>query len=195
MSVLVSCLQSDFVFHCFSLCNCCSGSNDGAVCIYDALSGEIVALLGGTGGTDHAGRPRPRRRSAFDSSDDSDYEDDGDKDDDDDDDDDDGNSDNNTGAASDNNNNVTKNKHKGGSDGGTKKRSRIMFGGPGHDDVVRDVSWHPHKPMIVSTSWDGTCRLWSYSEGPNFFPALERREQENSWSYLTREQQARFGFE
>jgi DDB1- and CUL4-associated factor 11 len=28
----------------------------------------------------------------------------------------------------------------------------------GHHATVRDVSWHPHKCQIVSSSWDGTIR-------------------------------------
>lgn len=32
----------------------------------------------------------------------------------------------------------------------------------GHGSTVRDVSWHPYQPEIVSTSWDGVLGLWSY---------------------------------
>ncbi|XP_055345296.1 DDB1- and CUL4-associated factor 11-like [Paramacrobiotus metropolitanus] len=30
-----------------------------------------------------------------------------------------------------------------------------------HDSVVRDVSWHPVRPEIVSTSWDGCQTMWT----------------------------------
>ncbi|KAK7788866.1 hypothetical protein R5R35_013446 [Gryllus longicercus] len=33
----------------------------------------------------------------------------------------------------------------------------------GHKACVRDVSWHPYKQELVSTSWDGTVGLWTYS--------------------------------
>mmetsp|Transcript_10957 Transcript_10957/g.44827 ORF Transcript_10957/g.44827 Transcript_10957/m.44827 type:complete len:238 (+) Transcript_10957:51-764(+) len=36
----------------------------------------------------------------------------------------------------------------------------------GHIAPVRDVSWHPHSPEIVSSSWDGTIRSWRYSAEP-----------------------------
>lgn len=34
----------------------------------------------------------------------------------------------------------------------------------GHRTCVRDVSWHPWKPDIVSTSWDGTIVYWNHEE-------------------------------
>ncbi|KAL6061282.1 DDB1- and CUL4-associated factor 11 [Balamuthia mandrillaris] len=36
----------------------------------------------------------------------------------------------------------------------------------GHEATVRDVSWHPFDPNIVSTSWDGTVRMWQGSSSP-----------------------------
>jgi DDB1- and CUL4-associated factor 11 len=33
---------------------------------------------------------------------------------------------------------------------------RVRHAIGGHDDVVRDVAWHPHLPMILSASWDGS---------------------------------------
>jgi len=30
----------------------------------------------------------------------------------------------------------------------------------GHRATVRDVSWHPTEPVLISASWDGTCRIW-----------------------------------
>jgi len=32
----------------------------------------------------------------------------------------------------------------------------------GHKAVVRDVSWHPSKPLIASASWDGIVKMWSF---------------------------------
>jgi len=29
----------------------------------------------------------------------------------------------------------------------------------GHTDIVRDVSWHPYLPLILTTSWDGSIRF------------------------------------
>ncbi|XP_074593052.1 DDB1- and CUL4-associated factor 11 [Brevipalpus obovatus] len=34
----------------------------------------------------------------------------------------------------------------------------------GHQGCVRDVSWHPELPDLVSSSWDNTIAKWSYSE-------------------------------
>lgn len=31
-----------------------------------------------------------------------------------------------------------------------------------HSDVVRDLSWHPTSPMLVTSSWDRTVCLWNY---------------------------------
>ncbi|XP_067004038.1 DDB1- and CUL4-associated factor 11 isoform X1 [Anabrus simplex] len=33
----------------------------------------------------------------------------------------------------------------------------------GHRACVRDVSWHPYRQELVSTSWDGSLGLWTYS--------------------------------
>ncbi len=32
----------------------------------------------------------------------------------------------------------------------------------GHNSIVRDVSWHPHLPLLLSSSWDTTTRAFSY---------------------------------
>lgn len=32
-----------------------------------------------------------------------------------------------------------------------------------HSDLVREVSWHPHLPLLASASWDGTVGLWHSS--------------------------------
>jgi len=34
----------------------------------------------------------------------------------------------------------------------------------GHRGIVRDVSWHPHLPVIASTSWDATVKEWGFKE-------------------------------
>ncbi|XP_065915434.1 DDB1- and CUL4-associated factor 11-like isoform X1 [Dysidea avara] len=31
---------------------------------------------------------------------------------------------------------------------------------PGSQVLVRDASWHPYRPELVSVSWDGIMRLW-----------------------------------
>ena len=33
-----------------------------------------------------------------------------------------------------------------------------------HLDVVRDVAWHPERPVVVTSSWDGNVALWSRRE-------------------------------
>ncbi|XP_067389182.1 DDB1- and CUL4-associated factor 11 isoform X1 [Emydura macquarii macquarii] len=33
-----------------------------------------------------------------------------------------------------------------------------------HKACVRDVSWHPYEEKIVSSSWDGSLRLWQYRQ-------------------------------
>ncbi|XP_071446703.1 DDB1- and CUL4-associated factor 11 isoform X1 [Hetaerina americana] len=32
----------------------------------------------------------------------------------------------------------------------------------GHDECVRDVSWHPYRQELISTSWDGTIGQWTH---------------------------------
>ncbi|XP_012938575.1 DDB1- and CUL4-associated factor 11 isoform X2 [Aplysia californica] len=34
----------------------------------------------------------------------------------------------------------------------------------GHNSCTRDVSWHPYKNTIISTSWDGTLGRWYYHD-------------------------------
>ncbi|KAL1432564.1 hypothetical protein MTO96_013312 [Rhipicephalus appendiculatus] len=36
----------------------------------------------------------------------------------------------------------------------------------GHRGCVRDVSWHPYLPVLVSSSWDGSVCKWAYSSEP-----------------------------
>lgn len=33
----------------------------------------------------------------------------------------------------------------------------------GHLGCVRDVSWHPYRQQLISSSWDGTLGCWTYS--------------------------------
>ena len=33
-----------------------------------------------------------------------------------------------------------------------------------HAGPVRDVSWHPYLPMLASSSWDCTVKIWSYNK-------------------------------
>jgi WD40 repeat protein len=33
----------------------------------------------------------------------------------------------------------------------------------GHTNVVRDVSWHPSKSFLLSTSWDGGIIAWDFA--------------------------------
>ena len=33
----------------------------------------------------------------------------------------------------------------------------------GHAACVRDVAWHPSKPLIASASWDSFVKLWSFN--------------------------------
>lgn len=35
---------------------------------------------------------------------------------------------------------------------------------PAHADLVRDASWHPTRPEILTSSWDTTVGLCTYSE-------------------------------
>lgn len=32
-----------------------------------------------------------------------------------------------------------------------------------HTECVRDVSWHPYEPTLVSSSWDRTFKVWSHN--------------------------------
>ncbi len=42
----------------------------------------------------------------------------------------------------------------------TPARSRLFW----DRDVVRDVAWHPERPVVVTSSWDGDVALWSRRE-------------------------------
>ncbi len=45
----------------------------------------------------------------------------------------------------------------------------------GHRGPVRDVSWHPHAPVIASTGFEGAIRTWSYSRSNGASDAAEAR--------------------
>merc|ERR1711994_769951 len=34
----------------------------------------------------------------------------------------------------------------------------------GHRECVRDVSWHPYRPEITTSSWDSSLARWTYME-------------------------------
>ncbi|XP_015789534.1 DDB1- and CUL4-associated factor 11 isoform X2 [Tetranychus urticae] len=38
----------------------------------------------------------------------------------------------------------------------------------GHQGCVRDVSWHPYLPEIISSSWDGSVIKWYFSDESDF---------------------------
>lgn len=44
----------------------------------------------------------------------------------------------------------------------TGERVRVLRG---HYGPVRDVSWHPYLPIIASSSWDCTVKLWDFKPG------------------------------
>ena len=31
-----------------------------------------------------------------------------------------------------------------------------------HGDIVRDMSWHPYQPMLISSAFDGTLCKWEH---------------------------------
>ncbi|XP_022703647.1 DDB1- and CUL4-associated factor 11-like isoform X2 [Varroa jacobsoni] len=57
----------------------------------------------------------------------------------------------------------------------TGEPRRILMG---HRDCVRDVSWHPYAPKIMSTSFDKTVKEWTYcSEMPHQYVDLDPDEE------------------
>ena len=36
----------------------------------------------------------------------------------------------------------------------------------GHTQIVRDVSWHPHLPLILTASWDGSVGMFESPTDP-----------------------------
>lgn len=51
-----------------------------------------------------------------------------------------------------------------------------------HDLTVRDCSWHPFYPMLVSSSWDGTIVRWEFS-GNGEVPILEKKKTRRRYRY------------
>jgi WD repeat-containing protein 23 len=54
-----------------------------------------------------------------------------------------------------------------------KRVAKLSF----HRGTVRDVSWHPTEPMLVSSSWDGHIAKWEHLHGerPNTARVETRR--------------------
>ncbi len=34
-----------------------------------------------------------------------------------------------------------------------------------HSNLVRDCSWHPHRPELATVSWDGSVVQWGVDDG------------------------------
>lgn len=49
----------------------------------------------------------------------------------------------------------------------------------GHRGCVRDVSWHPYLPVLVSSSWDGSVSKWIYSSEPEKQETKEKSAHEH----------------
>lgn len=46
-----------------------------------------------------------------------------------------------------------------------------------HKSTVRDCSWHPYYPMLVSSSWDGDIVKWEFpGNGESLTPAAKRKQ-------------------
>ncbi|EFN75754.1 WD repeat-containing protein 23 [Harpegnathos saltator] len=58
----------------------------------------------------------------------------------------------------------------------TGKIVRKLFG---HAMCVRDVSWHPFYPHIVSTSWDSTIARWRYVSDAKYISYSDMEDTEN----------------
>lgn len=52
-----------------------------------------------------------------------------------------------------------------------------------HMSAVRDCSWHPSYPMIVSSSWDGSVAKWEFP-GSDEMPATSRGERGEWRGYM-----------
>ena len=48
----------------------------------------------------------------------------------------------------------------GGGGGGARYGQQHIRGGGNRGPVIRDVSWHPTQPMLVSVAWDGSVVRW-----------------------------------
>lgn len=51
-----------------------------------------------------------------------------------------------------------------------------------HEGAVRDCSWHPVYPMIISSSWDGVIAKWEFP-GNGEAPAPPRRRSIRRWDF------------
>ncbi|RRT79724.1 hypothetical protein B296_00015041 [Ensete ventricosum] len=40
-----------------------------------------------------------------------------------------------------------------------------------HNDAIRDCSWHPYFPVLVSSSWDHVVARWEFPGSPADSPA------------------------
>lgn len=49
----------------------------------------------------------------------------------------------------------------------------------GHSSVVRDVTWHPYLPMLLSSSWDCTINHWTYRRSYSNEERPTRRASQN----------------
>lgn len=55
----------------------------------------------------------------------------------------------------------------------------------GHRSCVRDVSWHPYLPVLVSSSWDGSVCKWDYNSEPeNKYGSKGKIWEENCEEYM-----------
>nr|GMD17109.1 LEC14B protein [Ipomoea batatas] len=45
-----------------------------------------------------------------------------------------------------------------------------------HRSTVRDCSWHPHYPMLVSSSWDGDIVKWEFGENGEVTTPAKRKQ-------------------
>lgn len=64
----------------------------------------------------------------------------------------------------------------------------------GHRGCVRDVSWHPYNPDIVTTSWDGSVVRWSYEEDVTGDPDVVVKEDTSQLLDNERQPQKRYNF-
>jgi WD40 repeat protein len=57
----------------------------------------------------------------------------------------------------------------------------------GHHATVRDVHWHPYEPLLLSTSWDGSVKIWQWSDDePPKTPNIPKDTDSNRsrWRYF-----------
>ncbi|XP_062230727.1 LEC14B homolog isoform X2 [Phragmites australis] len=53
-----------------------------------------------------------------------------------------------------------------------------------HGSIIRDCTWHPHYPTLVSSSWDGYLARWEAS-GDEDDPSMVTTEEQRTSPYLT----------